>query len=106
MPAPLPAGALFADLSAGMAGGSGRVHSVARATPLPTITMVFARAEGGKQLMLRDKAEGAAANALLLAGLVSALRAVPGGYLCRVQDGEMKCAGRAEQQNGSCRACA
>eukprot|EP00775_Hariotina_reticulata_P008470 gene8470-8653_t len=56
----------------------------------PDIAMVFARVDGGKQLMLRDKTEGLLVNGTVLAVIAEALKAVPGGYLCRVQDGEMK----------------
>jgi hypothetical protein len=106
-------GALFANLSLTVSGANGsqstaggqnavtssaggtycastRGSSVQMYCPLPDITMVFARVDGGKQLMLRDKTEGLLVNDMVLAVITEALKAVPGGYLCRVQDGEMK----------------
>lgn len=84
---------MFADLSAAVTSSSAlglaaaAQHSL---NPLPSIAMVFARVDGGKQLLARDKAEGYALNDVVVGVLMKGLRAVRGGYLCRVQEAELK----------------
>jgi hypothetical protein len=51
---------------------------------------MFARVDGGKQLLAWNKADALAVNEGVVGVLLAALRAVRGGYLCRVQEGELK----------------
>lgn len=89
----ISAGALFADLSAAVAGTSLALAAAAQRalSPLPSITMAFARIEGGKQLLAWNKSDALdVVNEKVVAALMAGLRAVRGGYLCRVQEGELK----------------
>jgi hypothetical protein len=87
-----PAGALFADLSAAVTSSSLALAAAAHRAlnPLPSITMAFARVDGGKQLLSWNKGDAQAVNERVLQVLMMGLRAVRGGYLCRVQEGELK----------------
>jgi hypothetical protein len=52
--------------------------------------MVFARVDGGKQLLSWNKADAQAVNESVVQVFMQGLRAVRGGYPCRVQEGELK----------------
>ncbi|GAX74578.1 hypothetical protein CEUSTIGMA_g2027.t1 [Chlamydomonas eustigma] len=57
---------------------------------LPPVTMVFCCVEGGKEYAKKHREEAHAIH-LLIAGIIRCtLREVPGSYLCRMQDGDLK----------------
>jgi hypothetical protein len=108
------AGALFTDLSAAVTSSSLALAATAHRAlnPLPSITMAFARVDGGKQLLAWNKADAQAVNERVVQVLMMGLRAVRGGYLCRVQEAELKymvafydpqvCVYKLVQSAGSC----
>ena len=52
--------------------------------------MVFASLEGGKLYAAQNRIDGRAVHMQVVALMRSILRQVPGGYLVRHQDGELK----------------
>ena len=63
-------------------------------SPLGPVTLVFAKVEGGsdwRAVQARSEAEQVSqVQDAILRIILTALQDVPGGYLCRVQDGEFK----------------
>ncbi|GLI65643.1 hypothetical protein VaNZ11_009242 [Volvox africanus] len=57
---------------------------------LPAITMAFAIAEGGKTYATRYRRDVRRVNDVAAACIRACLRVVSGGYLCRLQDGDLK----------------
>ncbi len=57
---------------------------------LPPITMAFAIVDGGKTFAARHRRDVRRVNDVCAACIRSCLRVVPGGYLCRLQDGDLK----------------
>jgi hypothetical protein len=70
-------------------GSGSRLLSNPLMQPLPPVTMVFMAVEGPEQLVRRRRTFTPLVQSLLSRVVRDALRRL-GGYLCRVQDGDMK----------------
>jgi len=57
---------------------------------LPNITMVFSIVDGGKTYAKSHRKEARDIHRIIESVIRSTLRQIPGGYLCRLQDGDLK----------------
>lgn len=74
--------------------GSGTVDAPVGPTSgplsLPPITMAFCIADNGKAYVARYRRDARRVHDIIAACINAALRLVQGGYLCRMQDGDLK----------------
>lgn len=63
---------------------------VAGPVQLPPMTMVFAMVDGGKQFAVLHRKDARQVHKVIAACIQNTLRRTEQGYLCRMQDGEMK----------------
>ena len=73
-----------------LAGSSAPLSSLLAPTPLPLITAVFCSAEGGKQYASWRRLDAREVHLELLTIMRNILRQIPGGYLVKHRDGDLK----------------
>ena len=73
-----------------LAGASAPLSSLIAPTPLPLVTAVFCSAEGGKQYASWRRLDAREVHLELLTVMRNILRQIPGGYLVKHRDGDLK----------------